>query len=214
MRRCLPILSATILLLLGSWSCAQEVLDRIVARVENDVILQSDMSDLGHYQILMDGKAESDAKILDLLIDEWIVRNEATVSRIAQPTEDDVDKSIARLKRSFSSPEEFEERRKQSGLSDDALRRLTRSQIYLSNYLDTRFRASIQVEEKNIEDFYRTRVVPRAESRGQTPPTLEAAHDFIQEALVQRAINEQSEKWLKESRARIHVDILLGEGQK
>ena len=213
MRRCLPILSATILLLLGSWSCAQEVLDRIVARVENDVILQSDMRDLGDYQILMDGKAESDAKILDLLIDEWIVRNEATVSRIAQPTEDDVDKSIARLKRSLSSPEEFEERRKQSGLSDDALRRLTRSQIYLSNYLDTRFRASIQVEEKDIEDFYRTRVVPRAESRGQTPPTLEVRTIYrggTGPAGHQRAVK----KWLKESRARIHVDILLGEGQK
>jgi hypothetical protein len=214
MRRYLAILPATILLFVGSWGRAQEVLDRIVARIENDVILASDMRDLGHYQILMDGKAESDAKLLDLLIDEWIVRNEATVSRIAQPSDEDVDKSIARLKRSFASPEEFEERRKQSGLSEDALRRMTRSQIYLSNYLDTRFRASIQIDEKDIEDFYKTRVVPRAESRGQTAPTLEAAHDFIQEALVQRAINEQAEKWLKESRARIHVDTLLQEGQK
>jgi hypothetical protein len=57
-------------------------------------------------------------------------------------------------------------------------------------------------------------VVPRAESRGQTPPTIEAAHDFIQEALVQRAINVQADKWLKESRARVHVDNLLGEDAK
>jgi hypothetical protein len=193
---------------------AQEVVDRIVARIESDVILLSDMRELSHYQILMDGKSQSDAKLLDLLIDEWIVRNEATVSRIAQPSEEDVDKSLARLKRSFSSPEEFEERRKQSGLSEEGLRRMTRSQIYLSNYLDTRFRAAIQIDDKDIEDFYKTRVIPRAESRGQTPPTLEAAQDFIQEALVQRAINEQAEKWLKESRARVRVDNLLQEGQK
>ena len=203
-----------ILLLTGVQTGAQEVVDRIVARIENDVILLSDMRELSHYQILMDGKSESDARLLDLLIDEWIVRNEATVSRIAQPSEEDVDKSIARLKRSFSSPEEFEERRKQSGLSEEGLRRMTKSQIYLSNYLDTRFRAAIQIDDKDVEDFYKTRVVPRAESRGQTPPTLEAAHDFIQEALVLRAINEQAEKWLKESRARVHVDNVLGEGQK
>lgn len=214
MRRYSLIMFTAVLLLTGTRGHAQEVLDRIVARVENDVILESDIRDLGHYQILMDGKSESDAKLLDLLIDEWIVRNEATVSRIAQPSDEDVDKSIARLKRSFSSPEEFEERRKQSGLSEAALRRMTRSQIYLSNYLDTRFRAAIQVDEKDIEEFYKTRVVPRAESRGQTPPTLEAAHDFIQEALIQRAINEQAEKWLKESRARIHVDTLLDGGQQ
>jgi len=213
MRGYSSILFTMVLFLAGTRSLAQEVVDRMVARVENDVILLSDMRDLGHYQILMDGKSESDGKLLDLLIDEWIVRNEATVSRIAQPSEEDVDKSIARLKRSFSSPEEFEERRIQSGLSEQALRRMTRSQIYLSNYLDTRFRAAIQIDDKEVEDFYKTRVVPRAESRGQTPPTLEAAHDYIQEVLVQQAINEQAEKWLKESRARIHVDILLGEGK-
>jgi hypothetical protein len=79
--------------------------------------------------------------------------------------------------------------------------------------LDTRFRPSIQVEEKDVEEFYRARVVPRAEARGQTPPTLEAARDFIQEALVQRAINEQADRWLKESRSRIRVENLLNESK-
>jgi hypothetical protein len=88
---------------------------------------------------------------------------------------------------------------------------MLRSQLFLSNYLDARFRPSIQIADKDIEDFYKTRVVPRAESRGQTAPTLDAARDFIQEALVQRAINEQSDKWLKESRPRLRVENLLTE---
>jgi len=56
--------------------------------------------------------------------------------------------------------------------------------------------------------------VPRAESRGQSPPTLDAARGFIQEALVQRAINVQADRWLKESRARLHVEKMLAEGAK
>ncbi|HEY2119104.1 MAG TPA: hypothetical protein VGH37_07970 [Candidatus Acidoferrum sp.] len=214
MRRCLLILLGTILLLAGLNSFAQEVVDRIVARIENDVILLSDMRELSHYQMFVDGKSESDEKLLDRLIDQWIVRNEAAVSRIAQPSDEDVNRSLARLKRSFSSQEEFEERRKQSGLSEEDLRRLTKSQLYLSNYLDTRFRPVIQIDDKEIENFYQTRVIPRAQSRGQSPPTLEAARDFIQEALVQRAINEQADRWLKESRARVRVENLLQEGQK
>jgi len=72
----------------------------------------------------------------------------------------------------------------------------------------------VQIEEKDVEEFYKTRVVPRAESRGQTPPPLENARDFILEALVQRAINEQADRWLKESRARVRVEILSnGKGQ-
>jgi parvulin-like peptidyl-prolyl isomerase len=195
-------------------SRAQEVIDRIVARVENEVILLSDIAQLAEYQIFVDGKSESDDQILERLIDQWIVRTEAAAARFPQPSDQDVQRSLARLKRSFSSPEAFEERKKQSGLTDDEILRQLKSQLYLSNYLDSRFRASIQIDDNAIAEFYKNRVVPRAESRGQTPPTLEAAHDFIQEALVQRAINEQADKWLKESRSRVRVENLLNENTK
>jgi hypothetical protein len=195
-------------------SRAQEVIDRIVARVENDVILLSDIGQLAEYQIFVDGKAQSDDQILEHLIDQWIVRTEAAAARFPQPSDQDVQRSLARLKRSFSSPEAFEERKKQSGLTDDEILRQLKSQLYLSNYLDSRFRAAIQIDDNAIAEFYKNRLVPRAESRGQTPPTLEAAHDFIQEALVQGAINEQADKWLKESRSRVRVENLLNENTK
>ena len=215
MRIPLTSLAAVALLLVATpWLAAQQLLDRMVARVENDIILLSDVRELSRYQQFVDGKAESDKEILDRLIDQWIVRNEAKAALFPQPSEEDVDRSLRRLKRSFSSPEAFEERKKQSGLSDEDILHMLKSQLYLSNYLDTRFRPSIQIDEPAIEDYYKTRVVPRAESRGQTPPTIEAAHDFIQEALVQRAINVQADKWLKESRIRVRVDNLLGEDSK
>jgi hypothetical protein len=193
---------------------AQEVVDRIVAKVETEIILQSDVRQLSRYQAFLDGKPQSDADILNRLIDQWIVRSEAGVARFPQPSDEDVNRSIERLKRSFSSPEEFLTRQKQSGITDDEIRRFVRAQLYLSNYLDSRFRPSIQIDEKSIEDFYRSRVVPRAESRNQTPPTLENARDFIQEALVQGAINEQADRWLKESRARVRVETMGDEKSK
>jgi len=193
---------------------AQQVVDRIVARVETEIILQSDVRQLSRYQAFLDGKPQSDADILNRLIDQWIVRSEAGVAQFPQPSDEDVNRSIERLKRSFSSPEEFQTRQKQSGITDDEIRRFVRAQLYLSNYLDSRFRPSIQIDEQAIEEFYRSRVVPRAESRNQTPPTLENARDFIQEALVQRAINEQADRWLKESRSRVRVETMLDEKSK
>jgi site-specific recombinase len=214
MKRLVLCLLLAAMLLQTRASRAQEVIDRIVARVENEVILLSDIAQLAEYQIFVDGKSESDDQILERLIDQWIVRTEAAAARFPQPSDQDVQRSLARLKRSFSSPEAFEERKKQSGLTDDEILRQLKSQLYLSNYLDSRFRASIQIDDNAIAEFYKNRVVPRAESRGQTPPTLEAAHDFIQEALVQRAINEQADKWLKESRSRVRVENLLNENTK
>ena len=212
--RTIILLVAELVLVATPWLRAQQLIDRIVARIENDIILLSDVRELSRYQQFVDGKAESDADILNRLIDQWIVRNEAKAALFPQPSGEDINRSLQRLKRSFSSPEAFEERKKQTGLTDEDVLRMLKSQLYLSNYLDTRIRPSIQIGEQAIEDFYKTRVVPRAESRGQTPPTLEAAHDFIEEALVQRAINVQADKWLKESRTRVRVDNLLGEEVK
>jgi len=212
MRKRISILAiVTAFLLVAMRVSAQDVVDRIVAKVESDIILMSDVQRLARYQVFLDGKSLSDAEILDKLIDQWIVRNEAGVARFPQPSEEDVNRSMERLKRSFSSPQEFESRKAQSGLTDEQIRQFMTAQLYYSSYLDSRFRPVIQIDEKAIEDFYKTRVVPRAESRGQTPPPLENARDFIQEALVQRAINEQADRWLKESRARVRVEILLNE---
>lgn len=212
MRKRISIL-AIVAALVAAGICvpAQEVVDRIVAKVESDIILMSDVQQLKRYQVFLDGKSLSDAEILDKLIDQWIVRNEANVARFPQPSEEDVNRSIERLKRSFSSPEAYEARKAQSGLTDEQVRQFVITQLYYSNYLDSRFRPVIQVDEKAVEDFYKDRVVPRAESRGQTPPPLENARDFIQEALVQRAINEQADRWLKESRTRVRVEVLLNE---
>ena len=206
---------AFLLLLPGLFAAkAQEVIDRIVARVDTDIILLSDVRELSRYQQFVDGRSETDAEILDRLIDQWIVRTEANAALFPRPSDSEVQRSLERLKRFFSSPEAFEERKKQMGLSDEDVRRMLQSQLYLSNYLDSRFRAAIHIDEKAIQDFYQTSVVPRAESRKQTPPTLDAARDAIQEALVQRSIDVQAEKWLKESRARLHVENMLSETPK
>jgi len=161
------------------WLAAQEVVDRIVARVENDVILLSDVRALSRYQQFLDGKSESDARVLDRLIDQWIVRTEADVSRSPRPSEADIDRDLSRVRNSFDSEQEYEARRKQAGLNEQDVRAMVASQLYLSNYLDSRFRPAVQIDPKQIEDFYQTAVVPRAKARGQDPPTLDAARDTI-----------------------------------
>lgn len=207
-------LAASVITVAGDRIAAQEVVDRIVARVESDVILLSDIRALSRYQQFLDGKSETDTQILDRLIDQWIVRTEADVSRSSHPSDEDINRSLGRIRSSFGSEQEYEARKKQAGLSDRDLRAMAASQLYLSNYLDSRFRPAVQVDSKDIENFYQKAVVPEAKARGQEPPTLEAARDSILEALVEKGINEQAERWLKESRLRLHVENLLEEGAK
>jgi hypothetical protein len=203
-------------LLVVAVTCArgQELLDQIAAHVESDVILLSEVRTLSRYQMLVDGKAESDAAILDRLVDQWIVRNEADTARFPHPADVEIAHGVEHLQASFASPEEYQARKKQSGLSDKEIQRMVAEQLYLSNYLDSRFRSSVQVTAKQVEDFYLEAVVPRAKARNQAPPSLDASREYIQEALVQRGINEQAEIWLKESRGRLHVEKFLKETGK
>jgi hypothetical protein len=193
---------------------AQEIVDRVAARIENDIILLSDVRVLARYQELVDGKSESDPQILDRLVDQWIVRNEAETARFPHPSEADVNRGVERVQKSFPSPQEYESKKKQIGLTDGDIRAMVAAQLYLSNYLDSRFRPSVRVEPKDVEEFYEKAVLPRAQARGQTPPTLEVSRDYIRDALVQRGIDEQAERWLNESRGRIHVEKLLEQSAK
>jgi parvulin-like peptidyl-prolyl isomerase len=193
---------------------SQEVVDRIVARVEGDVILLSEVRALRDYQQLVDGKSESDAQILDRLIDQWIVRNEAETARFPRPTDTEIARGMERVESAFASPQEYAQRRKQCGLTEADVRSMVASQLYLTNYLDSRFRSSVQIEPAQVEEFYRTSVLPRAKARKQTPPTLEASREYIQQALTQQQINEETERWLKESHSHLHVEKLPEAGAK
>jgi|SRR5215831_85040 len=194
------------LLLLGAGAArAQQVVDRIVARVEEEIILQSDVDQLARYQRLVDGKSESEAQILDRLIDQWIVRKEAEASRFPAATDVDVERGLQRLERSFRTKEDFVAQREKAGISEAELRQIVTAEAYLSNYLDSRFRPTVQVDEQAIQDFYHQALIPRAKARGQEPPSFDAARDLIQEVLIQKGINEQADKWLKESRTRLSI---------
>jgi hypothetical protein len=208
------VLGVALLALAATCLRSQELLDQIAARVESDIILLSEVRTLSRYQMLVDGKAESDAAILDRLIDQWIVRSEADTARFPHPTDVEIAHGVEHLQASFASPEEYEGRKKQSELSDKEIRRMVTAQLYLSNYLDSRFRPAVQVDAKQVEDFYQQSVVPRAKAHNQAPPPLDASREYIQEALVQRGINDQAEVWLKESRARLHVEKFLKESGK
>ena len=185
---------------------AQQVVDRIAARVESDIILLSEVRELGAYQLLVNGKKETDAQLLERLIDQWVVRREAEASHFPKPSDDEIERELERVKASLGPPEQFTERLRQSGLDETELHHLLEEQLYLTNYLDSRFRPAVQIDPKAIEEFYEKNVVPLAKQRGEEPPSLDSARDSIREALIQHGITEQADRWLKESRARLHVE--------
>jgi len=188
-------------------------IDGVAARIEDDILTESEVRELGAFQQLVDGQSKPRADLIRELGDQWIVRGEATAAKYPQPSEEDVDHAYAQLAARFSSPEEFKSRCTAVGLTQNEIHRLLSQQLYLARFLDYRFRPAAQIDQKEIESYYNDELVPELKSRGQQIPTLDDVEDTIREVLVQRAISERAAQWLEETRARLKIDILASEGR-
>lgn len=190
-----------------------QIVDRIVARVEDDILTLSEVRELARYQQLVDGRAEAESKLLDRLIDQWILTREAAAARFGPPSDADADRALSALEKNFDSREAFRARLAALGLSAEALRRLIRTQLHLTQYLDYRFRPAAQFGREEVEKYYREQLVPQLAARGQAAPPLENVTEQIRELLTQREISERAARWLEEARSRTRIEIVW-EGAK
>jgi len=192
---------------------AQRVVDRIVARVEDDVILQSEARELGLYQQLVNGKADALDTLLGELIEQWIAKTEAKAAEFPRPSDEDVERALADLEKQYASQDAFQKRLRELGLSAAAVKRLLGEQLYVGRYLEYKFRPSVQVEDEAIEKYYREELVPAVQARGGQAPVLDAVREEIREVLVERAISQRADKWIEETRSRLRVEILHPMGE-
>jgi len=181
--------------------------DGIAARIEDDIITESEVRELTGFQELVDGHAVPRDKALGELIDQWIIRTEANTALFPHPAEVEVDHELERLQQQFASPEAFRVRLREVGLDEAAIRRLLRQELFLTRFLDYRFRPTEQVDRKQIEDYYNQELAPQLAARGQPLPRLEEVENQIREVLTQRAINDHATRWLVDSKSRLKIDI-------
>jgi parvulin-like peptidyl-prolyl isomerase len=183
------------------------VVDHIVARIEGDIILQSQVRQLGAFQQLIEGRAETDDKLLEELIEQWVVETEASAAHFPEPAQSEVDRELKRLQEHFASPEKYAARLKEQGLSSADVRQLLSRQIYVERYLDYKFRPSVQVEPADIEAYYRKELLPELSKKNQPAPARAAVEEKIRELLVQRGISDLTAKWLDETKSRLKIEI-------
>ena len=196
----------------GSSEPAQSarVVDRIVARIEDDIILQSQVRELGAFQQLIDGQAESDDKLLNELIQQWVVETEATASHFPRPAESEVDRELARLKEHIGTPAIYASRLQSLGLSAAQVRALLSRQIYVERYVDYKFRPAVQIEPEAIDAYYQNVLLPELAKSNQPAPHRAEVEEQIREVLVQRGITDLTAKWLDDTKSRLKIEIETG----
>jgi hypothetical protein len=184
-----------------------QIVDGIVARIEDDIITLSELRELAAYQHLLDGRSQSNEELRSELIEQWVVNNEAATARFPLPAETEVDRELSRVENSFPSAAAYRQRLAASGLTSEAVRRVITRQIYLARYLDYKFRSSIQVTDSAIENYYRGHLVPELQAKGQQAPPLADVTSQIRELLIEQSVNDRTAAWFDETKPRLKIEL-------
>lgn len=192
----------------ASFDAGAQPIDGVAARIEDDIVTESEVRELAAFQKLVDGKSKPREELLRELADQWLIRNEAMTAKYGRPSAADVDRAYAEFVKQFPSPEEFEKRRAEVGLTESAVRRLIAQQLYLSRFIDYRFRPEAQVSDEQVDAYYQNEFAPQLKARKESVPPLDDVEDTIREVLIQRAINDRATKWLDDTRDRLRIDIV------
>ncbi|MGH9686364.1 MAG: hypothetical protein ACRD5K_04650 [Candidatus Acidiferrales bacterium] len=183
-------------------------IDGIAVRIESDIITDSQVDELAAYQKLVNGKSNPRAEVIRELIDQWIVSGEATATQYPKPFPADLDRNFAQLEKRIGSPADFEKRCADAGISVRAVRGILTEQIYLSRFLDFRFRPAAQVDAKQVQKYYQDVLAPQLKAKGEKAPSIADVEPEIREVLVQQDIDALSKQWLDDTRGGLTIDIL------
>jgi hypothetical protein len=195
---------------------AQELVDQILALVNDEVITRTDLL----WSIAMNPKAPSPAgpvssdllhQKLDVMIDERLIAQEAARVPTADITQDEIDKKRTELIESFRSEAEFRERVGSVGLTPQKLDELLRQRILIDRFVDFRFRSFVLVTEQEIQRYYNETFASEMRRKGQVPPSLDqtlegkTVREKINVILKQEKINTEIDHWLASARQRADV---------
>ncbi len=149
-----------------SWVAASKVIDRIVAVVNDDIIVLQELNELlkpYEAQMRVSGYLPENRRemvfemrqtILNQLIDQKLIE-QAAKETLLGVEEKDIDSNIERIKEANRlTDEEFREALKQQGLDMETLRKNMRSQILASRLETVEIRRKIVITQEETKAYY------------------------------------------------------------
>ncbi len=180
------------------------LVDRLVAVVDDDPILLSDIRRLVGLGLVEDvsgeGEAELQRRVLDRLIDQRLRLREIERHDFAPLPPDEIERQLERIRSDFQGPDELQRHLEGLGLEEEGLRLLLARQLRVLVYIERRLSPRIFVTLEDIRTYYDGVLAPEMARRGQNAPPLEEVRDQIHDLLHEEQLNREIETWTEELR--------------
>lgn len=219
LRRLLLLLSVALPSALAAQAPAGgELVDRVVALVDEDPILLSDLERalaLGYVPFVpADAEAVRRRRALDALI-EWRLRlHEIARFGFEQAPLDEVERQLERLRARWPSDAAWRAELERLGLEEAQVRQILARQLAVLEYVEQRLGPRVFVNAEEIQQHYEQDVVPRLRERGDPVPSIEEVREAIRAVLRERKLDAEIERWTGELRREADVVDLLDADQR
>ena len=194
-------------------------MDRIVAVVGTDLILESDVEAeerFAAFTPLRPDATETRDKLIERLIDRDLIQQQMKLQTQAPISDAAVDAELANLKKNIpecakdhcETPAGWEKFCAEHGFSVDEVRERWRVRMEVLSFIEQRFRMGISITPAEIDAYYKNKLLPAYQKDNVAAPAESAISDRIQEILLQQQVTGLLEDWLKALRAEGSVRIL------
>ncbi|HEU5404051.1 MAG TPA: SurA N-terminal domain-containing protein [Terriglobales bacterium] len=192
-----------------------QTIDRIVATVNHQPVLQSEWEDALRFEGFLQGRPpetfapQEREQALNRLIDRVLLAQQMQADYSATPQElADREDEIRSQLQGAETDKGWQELLHQYGLTDAAFDAALENQLTVMHFIELRLRPSVRVSRQDVEDYYNQTLVPAVKKSGKEPESLDVLRPRIRELLVQKQMDSVLEDWLANLRSQSGVHII------
>jgi hypothetical protein len=188
---------------------AGDILDRIVATVNNHIILQSEWEDAVRYEAFVAGRALDQVQggdrkaALDHLIDQELLREQMRSSGFPHASGEEVEKNMQEIRKRYAADgsADWKAALSRYGLTEEELKKRVTLHVDLMGLVDSRLRPNVVIDSKSIESYYNQELIPQLRQSGAGQVPLAEVTPKIRELLTQQKMNQMLVAWLQDLRS-------------
>jgi parvulin-like peptidyl-prolyl isomerase len=205
----------------GTTSVAGErvELDRVVAVVNGDLILESDLDEearMAAFQPFGDRTVATREQLTDRLIDRDLILQQIRLQPQVAIADTQVDAELGELRKNIPECASYNCATDAGwkmfvaaqGFTLSELRERWRQRMEVLRFVEARFRMGIRISQAEIDTYYKTTLIPAYRAEKVTAPAEDTIADRIQEILLQQQVDKLLDDWLTSLRAEGSVKIV------
>ena len=201
-------------------SAGQRVtLDRVVAVVNGDLILESDLDEEARmvaFQPIRVQEAATREQLIERLIDRDLILQQIRLLPQVAIEDAQVDSELRVLRKNIPACAEYgcetdagwERFVAAQGFTVAELRERWRQRMEVLRFVEARFRMGIRISQAEMDAYYTGTLVPAYEKEKVSAPAEATIADQIQEILLQQQVDKLLDDWLTSLRAEGSVKIV------